>query len=206
MMRTLSPLALVVFLPGSPQRAPTPPAPLAEARALYLEDAVPPRPVAEVRARVVADGAGDTGWRLEIALSPIGAGVEPLPGFAGVPGTNLRTAEELDRLLADDALRLVTRHGGGSHHGALERVERRRLPARRVDAAGHLADGSTAAAWPAVVVFRSAPLPPGSAWSYLECDGVPRLAVQVVRAGAEVALAIESVGEVVAQPRGEVRR
>lgn len=167
---------------------------VATASALYLEDAAVPRAVAAVRARAVEDGGE---LRVEVSVSPCGVGVEPLPGFAGRPGTNLRTAEELARLLAAGALRLVTRDRGESLPGELVACEWRPLPAREVDLAGHVRDGATPFAWPATVTFRSAPLPASgsgsSSWSYVEAEGVPRLAVEVRRESGGVRLAIASL-------------
>jgi hypothetical protein len=174
---------------------------VATASAMYLEDALVPRPVAAVQARLCARG-GER-W-LEVELSPRGAGVDPLPGFAGMPGVNLRTAEELARLVADDALRLVTRHDGSSVPGALVRVELGTLPAREVDADGLLREVAAPGDWPVRVVFRSAPLPAGATWSHLESDGVPRLALHVDAAGEHGAavLTIASLAEPAPIPAG----
>ena len=85
-----------------------------EFMAPYLEDAPAPRPIAAVHARVLREG-GEV-W-LELAVSPRGEGVEPVPGLDGLPGTNLKTAEELDRLTREGGLRLVERRDGRSIAG-----------------------------------------------------------------------------------------
>lgn len=144
--------------------------------ALYYEDAIVPRPIASVTAELVE--AGDA--RLRVTVSAIGAGVDPLPGLTGAPGANLRTAEELDRLLRDGALALVTRQEGVSEPGRCAAIEWRAVPVRRIGADGRIDfTAETAARWPVRVTFESAPLSAGETWSYLEADGVPRLAVRV---------------------------
>jgi hypothetical protein len=206
----LRPLAVLPFsLVLATAHAPAPRV-VASGAALYLEDARTPRPVAAVRAQLVVDG--DT-LRLELTVAPCGPGVAPVPGFAGRPDANLRTAEELERLLGDGALRLITRVDGASVPGSLLRVERGVLPARRVDANGVVHDELTAAAWPLRVSFASSVLPAGVSSSFLECDGVPRLVVHVDARGAVPTLAIASLAEpppVVAPARAaapvEVRR
>jgi hypothetical protein len=165
-----------------------------ERTALYMEDAPIPRPVAAVRARVVANGAD---VELEVSVGALGAGIDPFPGLEGVSGANLRTAEELDRLLREQGLRLATRIDGRSHPGTLLSVQYARLPARRVRPDGRLElQTETEAVWPTRATFATSNLPEGESWCYLEADGVPRLAVQVTRTGATAQiLAIDSLGE-----------
>lgn len=156
----------------------------------YYEDAVEPRPVAHVAVELLDR---DGGLSLRVRVAACGALVDPVPGLEGVPGTNLRTAEELERLLRERALRLVTRDAGRAVAGRLAGVGWARLPAGRIDAHGFIdRSRGTAASWPAWVAFESARLPARESWSYLEVAGVPRLAVQVV---GEQILAIESRGE-----------
>ncbi|HEX6812775.1 MAG TPA: hypothetical protein VF384_14210 [Planctomycetota bacterium] len=174
-----------------------------ERTALYSEDAPIPRPVAHVRARVLAGGDG---LRLELAVSALGDGVDAVPGLEGVSGANLRTAEELDRLLRERGLQLVTRVDGRSEPGALLAVQHGRLPARRLRPDGHLElRAETEAEWPVCALFATAALPGGTSWSYLEADGVPRLAVQVANAGTTARIvAIESLAEPPARARSAV--
>src|SRR5262245_14061679 len=163
-----------------------------ERSALYMEDAPIPRPVASVRARVVASGADIV---LEVSVAALGAGIDPLPGLEGVSGANLRTAEELDRLLREQGLQLVTRIDGRSRPGTLLGVQYARLPARRVRRDGRLElQTETEATWPTRATFATSNLPEGESWCYLEADSVPRLAVQVTRTGAFArVLAIDSL-------------
>jgi hypothetical protein len=165
-----------------------------ERTALYMEDAPIPRPVASVRAKVVASGAD---LHLVVSVSALGAGIDPLPGLEGVSGANLRTAEELDRLLREQGLQLVTRIDGRGEPGTLLAVQHARLPARRVRPDGHLElRTETEATWPVSATFATSNLPEGESWCYLEADSVPRLAVQVARSGAFArVLAIDSLGE-----------
>ena len=172
-----------------------------ERTALYSEDAAIPRPVAHVRARTVASGAD---LRLELSVSALGDGIDPLPGLEGVSGANLRTAEELDRLLRERGLQLVTRVDGRSEPGVLLAVQHRRLPARRLRPDGHLdLRTETETVWPACATFATSALPDGISWSYLEADGNPRLAVQVARTGTTARiLAIDSLREPAPRVRG----
>ena len=201
MSRALTCVPFLLLLLPAP--GPMPERVLAESSALYQEDALVPRPIAAVRARVLAGALGR--W-LELRVSPCGPGIDPVPGFEGRPGTNLRTAEELERLVATGELRLVTRWSGVGHAGALERVVRGPLPARVVGLDGRHLDVTTAAPWPIEVVFRSVALPPSSTSSYLECDGVPRLAIHVDLRGDEATVALVSLAEPVPMPQHGVRR
>jgi hypothetical protein len=88
---------------------------LDRARASYLEDAVPARKVASISAELVR---GTDGVRLRVTIDARGPEVEAVPGFEGVRGGNLRTSEELDRLLRHDGLAVVTRSGGVAIPGA----------------------------------------------------------------------------------------
>lgn len=198
------PLALcaAAALPFAPLAwgQPAPPAPADAAAILdrrsadYLEDALVPRPVAAVLATL--RGTADAVW-LDIEVTAAGPQVDPVPGIPGVPGANVRTAEELDLLLADGAVQIATRLDGRSQPGGLLAVRRGRLPVRRLEADGRLATGGThPAELPVAATFRSAPLPAGGSWTYLVARGVPRLAVRVENVpGAAHIAAIESRGE-----------
>jgi hypothetical protein len=181
-------VALHLLSAGAPQPSSD------ERTALYLEDAAIPRPVAKVGAKVVANGAD---LHLVVSVAALGAGIDPLPGLEGVSGANLRTAEELDRLLREQGLQLVTRIDGRSRPGTLLLVQHGHLPARRVRPDGRLElHAETEARWPTRVTFATSNLPDGESWSYLEADSVPRLAVQVERQGAFArVLAIDSLRE-----------
>jgi len=162
--------------------------------AAYLEDAGVPRPVAAVRAELSLRSGAVT---LAVAVSACGPDVEPLPGVEGAPGANLRTAEELHFLLADDQLRLETRGGGAVVAGALHAVERGRVPVRRLRADGSLDVAVLAPTeLPLRVVFRSAALPEGRSYSCLVAGRAPRLLVECERSGDRARIvAIESLAE-----------
>jgi len=162
--------------------------------AAYREDAEVPRPVAAVRAELLQAQGTVT---LAVAVAVIGPDVDPLPGVEGAPGANLRTAEELHFLLADDQLRLETRGGGAVVAGALQTVERGRVPVRRLRADGSLDLAARAPAeLPLRVEFRSAALPEGRSYSYLVAGAAPRLLVECERSGDRARIvAIECLAE-----------
>jgi hypothetical protein len=188
-------LLLAVLFTSVPFLVPRRPARVLDARTSpYYEDAAVQRPVASVLAELVEDVGS---LRLRVTVSAIGDEVEPLPGLEGVHGVNLRTAEELDRLLRGDTLRLVLRHSGALVPGTLESVQRDHLPARRIGPDGRLRlEERTEASWPVRAVFFGPPLPEGKSWTYLEADGVPRLAIAVESNAWRCRIAhIESRGE-----------
>jgi hypothetical protein len=126
----------------------------------YYEDAAVPRAVAAVQAAVRARGDE---VRLQIAVSALGDHVEAVPGLEGVFGANLRTAEELHRLLADGQLCVETRVDGRSIAGDVATVERGHLPARALRADGTLVLHAEAPAeLPVRATFRTAPLGEGT--------------------------------------------
>ncbi|MCA8947961.1 MAG: hypothetical protein KDE27_00565 [Planctomycetes bacterium] len=167
--------------------------------ALFLEDAVVPRPIARVTAELIERGGVR---RARVAVSALGPGVEPLPGLEGVAGANLRTAEELDRLLREAALQLVVRSAGESLAGRRIAVRWAAVPVCRIGDDGAIDFAArTAREWPVEVTFESPALPSGETWCYLEADGVPRLAVEI--AGDRI-VAIESLAA--RPPTAEVGR
>lgn len=170
----------------------------------YREDAPGARPVAAVRAVLRARGSDVV---VEVEVAAIGAGVDPLPGVEGAPGANLRTAEELHFLLADDALHLRTRASGLDVAGSLLRVERDLVPVRRLRPDGSIAPEQAPAALPVRVAFASAALPLGRSRSFLLCGDVPRLVVECERTatGGRI-VAIDSLGEPMAMPGPERNR
>src|SRR5262252_6335549 len=160
----------------------------------YYEDASVARAVAAVQATVLARGDE---VRLQIAVSALGDHVEPVPGLEGVFGANLRTAEELHRLLVIGELRVETRVDGRSIAGDVATVERGHLPARALRADGTLVLHAEAPAeLPVRATFRTAPLGEGTSQCYLISEGVPRLRVEVARTGDRAHIAaIESLGD-----------
>ncbi len=113
---------------------------LASERALYLEDAPGARGVAVVDAVVAAQD--DARAQLSVTLSAMGAGVVAFPGLAGVAGSNLRTAEEMERLCSGSNLRCALRRLQGTRSldwepGTIEVARRGHIPERRI-----LADGT----------------------------------------------------------------
>lgn len=204
MLRSLTAL-LLLCTPPIATPLPTPPARVLDrATAPYREDAPGARPVAAIDAELHRQ---DGGVRLRVRLRARGDEVVPMPGFEGVHGANLRTAEELDRLLREQQLRLIARVDGASRPGTLLEVVRAPLPERRLDAAGRLVAGATTRGeWPIAATFESSPLPEGSTWCHLLADGLPRLAVHVVDVcGAARIAAIESLAETGGAPGGSRR-
>lgn len=188
-------LLLALLFTAIPFVLPRRPARVLEAQtAPYYEDAAVPRRVATVLVELVEDVGA---LRLRVTVSALGDEVDALPGLEGVHGSNLRTAEELDRLLRSDTLRLLSRSAGAMVAGSLVSVQRERLPARRVGPGGRLElETETEAQWPVQVVFFGPPLPDGKSWTYLEADGVPRLAIAVESNDWHCRIAhIESRGE-----------
>ncbi|MEC7582778.1 MAG: hypothetical protein VYE77_00540 [Planctomycetota bacterium] len=179
-------------------RAPKGLGPLDQRIAPYLEDLqgdpeAVPRAVAEVEA--VLFGNDEQAW-LQLNVSAKGPVVEPIPGLTGVPGVNLRTAEELHQLLGEEQLRLVTREPDSARIGTLVAVTRQRLPVRRMLPDGNLDLSAVApTSLPAKVTFASQPLPRGRSHTYLVARDMPRLLVEVERdaRGGRI-VAIESLG------------
>jgi hypothetical protein len=186
-------LAVALWFPR-PGGAVAEPVLLDAADADYYEDAAVSRAVAAVQAAVLARGDE---VRLQIAVSALGDHVEPVPGLEGVFGANLRTAEELHRLLAGGLLRVETRIDGRSVAGDVATVERGHLPARALRADGTLVLHAEAPAeLPVRATFRTAPLGEGTSQCYLVAEGVPRLRVEVARSGDHAHIAaIESLGD-----------
>ncbi len=174
---------------------PSPPSsPLDVRTAHYLEDAAEARPVAAIAAALHRQGDAVV---LELEVLAIGAGIEPLPGVEGAPGANLRTAEELDFLLAEGALALTTRSNGAVVAGELLAVDRGPVPMRRLLRDGRVDRAArSSAALPLAVRWRSAPLPAGTSQSYLVAGAAPRLRIECECAGSQARIvAIESLGE-----------
>jgi len=158
----------------------------------YHEDAPGGRPIAALAARLL--GRGGVRW-LELVVAARGPRVVPLPGLEGVHGANLKTAQELHRLLRDGRLRPLVRDAARREAGSgtVVAVETERLPARRLRADGDVdLAASTQAAWPVEVVIASDPLPEAACTFELLVDGVSRLRVGID--GSTIA-SIESLGE-----------
>src|SRR5688572_3805426 len=160
----------------------------------YLEDARDRRRVAAVVAQLVRIG---TDLRLRVGVSALGPAVEPVPGLEGVPGTNLRTAMELQRLLADGELAcVVSRDGIRIGGGRLWRVHRASLATRRVEADGTFDLDARTASLPTQVVFESDALGSGRSDVDLTVRGLPRLRATVEAAdGRGRIVALASVAE-----------
>jgi hypothetical protein len=132
---------------------------VAEARAGYVADETDGRVVAEVRVRVWALGSGARErFELELEPSALGALVDPVPGFRGVQGANLQTAHDLERLVAERRLAVVTRAADArpAVHGAVGALRLERLPERRLDADGALDHAARTAPLPGRVDQRGA--------------------------------------------------
>lgn len=168
---------------------------LARGEAGYAEDAVPARLVAWVRCALIRTGSM---VQLQVELLAQGPAVDPVPGLAGIAGTNLRTAEELHRLLREGALTVESRpEAGGRQVGSIAAVVRGRLPTRRITPEGRLElDTATASELPVGVTLLTADLLPGRHHTYVVADGLPRLCVTTVHgSGQDVIEGIASIGE-----------
>lgn len=142
----------------------------------YLEDAPAARRVAEVRAGLLRRG-GELHAR--ILVSAQGARVDAVPGLSGVQGHNLRTAEELHRLLRDGRLAFVLRGGEpvSDVQGSVAVSRVGRLPVRSIVDGSLQMRGATRAEWPLEVAFEAGPLTGGEWRAYVLADEVPRLRV-----------------------------
>ncbi|MBK8099085.1 MAG: hypothetical protein IPK26_18410 [Planctomycetes bacterium] len=176
----------------------TPPAPrlLHRRTDWYREDAAAARPIAVIVAEL--HGAADR-VELTFTIDAEGPGVDPLPGLTSVAGANLRTAEELDRLFGDGALRVLTRRLGdrAQHPGQIAISRRGKLPAHRIDPRGALRlFEQTEAEYMLAVTATSGPLPVGEHETFVFVNELPRLrVVTVVEPGGGRIAAIESLGE-----------
>lgn len=180
--------ALAVLAPAPDERDRS----LARATGLYLEDAPARRPVAALTAEL---RRGASGRYVEVRCAATGEGVVAVPGIAGVPGANVRTADELWRLLDRGELRIVTRHRERSLIGDLVGVEAADLPQRRFASDGGLEAAPPAQREAAAVTFRSVPLPDGPSTTYLEVGGVPRLSIEVRSVDGTPCVRLESLGD-----------
>lgn len=186
-------LALVLVLPALFR---SPPLRLDRRTDWYREDAAAARPIAAIDAALVG-GAG--GAELTFTIDAEGAGVDPLPGLTSVAGANLRTAEELDRLFGEGALRVATRRLGErqQHPGTIAISRRGTLPAHRIDRRGALRlFERTSAEYVLAVSATSGPLPDGEHETFVFVHELPRLRIVTsVGRGAGRIAAIESLGE-----------
>jgi hypothetical protein len=144
----------------------------------YLEDEGTGRVLADVRAELVRDGDSA---RLLLALSAEGPRVDPVPGIAGVRGSNRITARELGRIDVERALRVETRELGrdASVLGESHVARRGAVPERRVDRDGSL-DADALGTSDAVLELAvdSGSLGPGEHEMRLWVDGRERLLVR----------------------------
>jgi hypothetical protein len=96
---------------------------------------------ARANARVEAVlSRGEAGLRLRVSAAADGPGVEPPPGYRGVQGSNLISAEEIEALSQGGRLEVWTRRGDGQRERRDVRVlrwgrvaERRLLPDGTID-------------------------------------------------------------------------
>jgi hypothetical protein len=121
--------------------------------------------------------------RYELRLKPsaVGPEIEPTPGFQGVRGANLRTALELDGLLADGSLAIETRplDDGAALEGGLVSAIRGSLPVRVLARDGSIDwNARTPGSRVLELTLTSGPLPPGRHSTALRVRGNLRLAVE----------------------------
>src|SRR5262245_12470212 len=102
----------------------------------YLEDDGSGRTLAHIDATL---RRRDDGVHLEIDIDSVHPSVDPVPGFAGIAGSNRRTAFEIDELSRTGALAVVTSDASGrSIPGSSRSARRGAVPERRLRADGSL--------------------------------------------------------------------
>ncbi len=119
----------LVYLAGS---EPTPASARYDQRQLdYIEDGAG-RTVAAIEASLYSD-------RLEVRIAPVGPQIEPMPGYTGRAGANQLAAEELQRIVEEDLLQVLTRRNGlSSQRGEVRLGAWETLPVRRLRADGRV--------------------------------------------------------------------
>src|SRR5262249_17239402 len=108
----VSALALAAVV-GAAVREPSRSVVLDRKGAPYVEDNGSGRVLARTDA-ALRGGRDGEGANLELDIDCEHAGIDPVPGFAGVVGSNRRTARELDELIRTGALEVVTRDARGA--------------------------------------------------------------------------------------------
>jgi hypothetical protein len=135
------------------------------------------RSLAALEAELVGDGRT---VELRLEVSAEGAEVDPVPGFAGIRGSNRVTARELTRIGDGGRLevRTVPRDGGDPRAGSHAVARRGHVPERRLapDGTVELA-GETREEFVLELALRSGPLAPGRYTTEVSVDGRTRLAV-----------------------------
>lgn len=134
MLKSVGVLSLVL-LPtliyfGRGETVPPPSAdPLDQRQLDYIEDGAG-RTVADIEARLFGD-------RLELVIAPVGPRIEPLPGYTGRAGANELAALELQRIVEEELLQVLTRGPDGSvTQGHVRLSAWDTLPVRRLRADG----------------------------------------------------------------------
>lgn len=125
----------------------------------------------------------EDGEAAELAIRPsaVGATVEPIAGFRGVRGANVRTAEELEGLVGEGRIELWTRPAAGAGEaraGVVRVAGRASLPERRIGAGGRIEfEARTRREHVTELELATGPLSPGAWRSEVVVGGRVRLAV-----------------------------
>src|SRR5688572_29594363 len=151
-------------------------------REMFLEDertaaSTERRALAALEAELVGDGRT---VELRAKVSAVGAGVDPVPGFAGVRGSNRVTARELTRLAGDGSLavRTVSRDGAASVEGTHGVARRGRVAERRMDPRGRIElDAESREEWVLELALASGPLAPGRYTTEVSVAGRTRIRI-----------------------------
>ena len=120
------------------------------------------------------------GHQLHLHVSALGTGVEPMPGFRGLAGSNVQTAFEIDQILRSGRLHVLTKSAEGiaRDQGYVIPGERGRVPVRRLDAAGRIDfDAHSQVSYFLGFSAAGPPLPPGDYTTELWARGEPRLRI-----------------------------
>jgi len=161
----------------------------------FIEDNGTGRVVGAIDARL--SGCGGTG-ALHLEVRARGPRLDPIPGFEGIHGVNVHTAREIERVLEEGALRVVTRSTDGVEHaGRVTPGPRVALPRRQLTADGRLLlDARTDRALPASIRFDTGELPPGRYRTEVLVQGRSRLRAEFeLAAGTGRITALGSRGE-----------
>ena len=124
------------------------------------------------------------GHELVVRPSAVGLSIDPVPGWRGIRGGNERTAIELEDLLADGALELLTwsldAAGDAPRTGTATVAQRGTIGVRRERADGTIDHLARSGEHVLALGLESGPLPAGEWRAEVVARGRARLAVEFV--------------------------